>query len=119
MKKLNGLQVGEYEIVNEIIENDEEYEYEEITIQELLDKNDYDEVQQKQFINEYNAINIHFMLANETFSKAISLINDRQNDERLSKMNAIVFLSLKKKGRAKNRYTQLSQEKFDELVHFV
>jgi radical SAM protein with 4Fe4S-binding SPASM domain len=63
--------------------------------------------------------NIHFLIANETFDKARSLISDRQSDERLSKMNAIVFLSLKKKGRAKDRYTQLPQEKFSELVHFA
>ncbi|MHA1989293.1 MAG: radical SAM protein, partial [Promethearchaeota archaeon] len=64
-------------------------------------------------------VNIHFMISDETFDKARSLIDDRQNDKRLSKMNAIVFLSLKKKGRAKNRYTQLSQEKFNELVNFA
>ena len=62
-------------------------------------------------------VNIHFMIANETFDKARSLISDRQSDERLSKMNAIVFLSLKKKGRAKNRYNRLPQEKFSELVN--
>ena len=64
-------------------------------------------------------VNIHFMISNETFSKARSLIYDRQNDKRLFKMNAIVFLSLKKKGRAENRYTQLSQEKFSQLVNFA
>jgi len=64
-------------------------------------------------------VNIHFMISNETFDKARSLIYERHNDERLSKMNAIVFLSLKKKGRAESRYTQLSQEKFSELVNFA
>jgi hypothetical protein len=64
-------------------------------------------------------INIHFLIANETFEKARSLIYDRKNDPRLEKMNAIVFLSLKKKGRAKNRYTQLPQEKFNQLVRFA
>ena len=59
-------------------------------------------------------VNIHFMLAKETFSKAISLMMDK--DKRLEKLNAIVFLSLKKKGRAKDRYTQLSKTKFRELV---
>ena len=59
------------------------------------------------------------MISIETFDKASSLIFDRQNDERLSKMNAIVLLSLKKKGRAENRYTQLSQEKFSQLVNFA
>jgi len=61
-------------------------------------------------------INIHFMIANETFETAKRLINVRFKDERLTKMNAIVFLSLKQKGRAVGRYSRLSQDKFDELV---
>ncbi len=64
-------------------------------------------------------VNIHFMLAEETVDKARSLIEDRLSDNRIKDMNAIVFLSLKKKGRAKNRYNQLSQEKFDELVTYA
>jgi len=64
-------------------------------------------------------INIHFFLANETFEKAKRLIDVRFNDDRLAKMNAIVFLSLKQKGRAVGRYTRLPQDKFDELVKYA
>ncbi len=65
-------------------------------------------------------VNIHFMISNETFDKAKDLLNDRLTDERISKLNAIVFLSLKPKGRAvKNFYTALSQDKFKELVDFA
>lgn len=61
-------------------------------------------------------INIHQMICEENFEFTKSVIQDRMTDERLKNMNAIVFLSLKKQGRAKKGYTQLSQEKFKELV---
>ena len=65
-------------------------------------------------------VNIHYMISNETFDRAKELLNERLTDERISKLNAIVFLSLKPKGRTiKNFYTALPQEKFKELVEFA
>lgn len=61
-------------------------------------------------------VNIHCMISEETYDLAQQVIRDRNSDERLSKMKAIVFLSLKKKGRGKKGFTQLSQEKFKSLV---
>ncbi len=63
--------------------------------------------------------NIHCMISEETFDLAKSVLSDRLTDERLKNMNAIVFLSLKKQGRAKTGFTQLSQEKFQELVDYA
>lgn len=61
--------------------------------------------------------NIHFFLSEETYDKALSLIDDVKTDERLKNLNAIVFLSLKKKGNAhSNNYNSLSQDKFNNLV---
>jgi hypothetical protein len=51
-----------------------------------------------------NQTNIHFMLSEQTYDKAFELMNDYLFDERLMKLNAIVFLSLKKQGRAKNNF---------------
>jgi len=64
-------------------------------------------------------INIHFFLSTETETLAYEVLNDIQNDPRLKKMNACVFLSLKKKGNAKTGFTQLSQEKFNDLCKFA
>ena len=62
-------------------------------------------------------INIHYMISNETYDGALDLLNDRMTDSRLEKLNAIVFLSLKPKGRAiKNDFSILPQEKFNNLV---
>lgn len=65
-------------------------------------------------------VNIHYMISNETYNGALDLMKDRLEDERLSKLNAIVFLSLKPKGRAiKNHFTFLSQDKFKKLVDYA
>lgn len=64
-------------------------------------------------------VNIHYMLCEETYMKAYEIMNDIKKDKRLVHLNAIVFLSLKPKGRAKNGYTQLSQEKFNDLVKYA
>lgn len=60
-------------------------------------------------------INMHFMIAEETYERALETLEDIKNDPRLSKLNAIVFLSLKKKGRGVGFHT-LSQEKFNNLI---
>lgn len=63
-------------------------------------------------------VNIHYMISEETFSGAKELLKDCLTDERLSNLNAVVFLSLKKKGRGTSHNT-LSQDKFTELVKFA
>lgn len=45
-------------------------------------------------------VNIHFLLAKETYKEALEVVKDIMFDPRLEKLNAIVFLQLKKKGRA-------------------
>lgn len=59
--------------------------------------------------------NIHFMICEETYESALQTIRDASEDPRLEKLNAIVFLSLKTKGRGEQGFTQLSQEKFNTL----
>jgi hypothetical protein len=44
-------------------------------------------------------INIHFMISKQTIERAYEVCNAMQNDPRLAKMNAIVFLGLKPKAR--------------------
>lgn len=63
--------------------------------------------------------NIHYMVANETYEGAFRLMDDRLTDPRLAKLNAIVFLSLKPKGRAKGNFTSLTQEQFATLVEYA
>lgn len=60
-------------------------------------------------------VNIHYPLMKSTFIDIDELINDIKTDDRLKGLNAVVFLSLKQKGRGEN-YQQCSQEEFNELV---
>lgn len=62
-------------------------------------------------------INIHCMISSETYDNALETLRDRLTDPRLNKLNAIVFLSLKQKGRGE-KFTPLSQKKFKEIVDF-
>jgi len=61
--------------------------------------------------------NMHFMISEETHERCLETLNDIMDDIRLSKLNAIVLLSLKKKGRGKE-YTPLSSEKYSKIVKF-
>jgi MoaA/NifB/PqqE/SkfB family radical SAM enzyme len=60
-------------------------------------------------------VNIHFMISEETYEKALDLIEKRKTDPRLEKMNAIVFLSLKQKGRGEH-FSPLSYDKWKILI---
>ena len=58
-------------------------------------------------------VNIHALLSAETYNKCIHLLNS--NDPRIEKLNAIVFLCLKQKGRGES----LHQVKFDDYKKLV
>jgi MoaA/NifB/PqqE/SkfB family radical SAM enzyme len=60
--------------------------------------------------------NIHVLISKETLAQALETVNDYKTDPRLKNLNAIVFLSLKQKGRG-DKYTPLTQEEFNILVN--
>ena len=64
-------------------------------------------------------VNIHFLISNETYDKAFEIMNDMKTDPRLSKMKALVLLSLKTKGRSVGKYRQLTQEQFTTLTNYA
>jgi hypothetical protein len=63
-------------------------------------------------------VNIHAMVSVETYEQVLETLKDYLADKRLEKLNAIVLLSLKQKGRGVN-YHSLSFSKFKELVSFA
>jgi hypothetical protein len=63
-------------------------------------------------------VNIHIMVSKETYENVLETLQDRLLDPRLAKLNAIVLLSLKRKGRGE-RFTPLSQEEFNKIVKFA
>lgn len=60
-------------------------------------------------------VNLHFMLAEETYDKCLEVLDDIKNDPRLEGVRALVILSLKKKGRGIG-YHPVSQEQFSTIV---
>lgn len=60
-------------------------------------------------------VNIHALVCEELFDQVMETLEDCSSDERLKDLNAVVFLSLKKKGRG-SRYTPLSFDKFKSLI---
>ena len=64
-------------------------------------------------------LNIHALLAEETYDRCMQVLRDAKTDDRLKKyLNAIVFLWLKPKGRGEKLH-QVSREKYDALVHYA
>lgn len=111
------MKIDEYEIVDKI-GDEENYEYEEITVGELLNRCDLSEEEKNEFVRKKFSVNIHVLVSLETYDWIMETLNDSMTDERLSKLNAIVLLSLKKRGRGKN-FTSLPQDKFKQLVDFA
>lgn len=65
-------------------------------------------------------INIHSFLSEDSYDKCLGLVEKIQTEPRLKNLNAVVFLSMKKKGNAlKNNYTTLSKEKFNYLSNLL
>ena len=65
-------------------------------------------------------VNIHFMLSEETFEKALTVLHDIKNDARLKDLNAIVFLQYKPKGHSKGKFHSLKDSaKFDTLLNIA
>ena len=63
--------------------------------------------------------NMHVVICNETLHNVYDVIEDYINgDKRLEKLNAIVLLSLKQKGRG-SKYTPLTQNQFNELFEYA
>lgn len=60
-------------------------------------------------------VNIHAMISQETFQNTLEGLEAIATDPRLSKLNAIVFLSLKTKGRGEG-FHPLTQEQFNQLI---
>lgn len=62
-------------------------------------------------------INIHVMVSNETKQNVYDVLLDSKNDSRLSKLNSVVLLSLKKKGRG-TKFTPMKQNDFSEIIKY-
>lgn len=116
-KKMITNQIDDYEIVEEITEDDN-YEYKEMTFGELLDKSSLSQKQASELVRKEFAVNIHFMLSNETYEKAFEVVEDIANNKCLADMNAIVFLQYKPKGKHPDAFhSVLDVGKYRKLIN--
>jgi len=73
----------------------------------------------QKFINlSIKQTNMHLMTSRETLPFIYEVLNDVEKDPRLRGLNAAVFLKVKPKGRAKNKFSQLTPEEYGKLIHF-
>lgn len=63
-------------------------------------------------------VNIHQMVSNETYDQALETLSDVKADSRLSGLNAVVMLSLKKVGRGVG-FSKLPEDKFKVIVDYA
>ena len=61
-------------------------------------------------------VNIHQILHNQNIKEVYETIDDIKNDKRLEKLNAIVYFSLKQKGRGE-KFNPISQEEFSKIIN--
>ena len=65
-------------------------------------------------------VNMHYVIHAGNYESTFDVFSDTQNDERLKGLNAVVILSLKKKGRAStNDLSTLSPVLFNNLVEYL
>jgi MoaA/NifB/PqqE/SkfB family radical SAM enzyme len=63
-------------------------------------------------------VNIHQLLSETTLNQCWDLVKSYKEDSRLSKLNAIVFLMLKPKGKRNNLVALTDSEKFSKLINY-
>lgn len=64
-------------------------------------------------------VNVHMVVANENLDQCFELIDDAARDPRLSKMKAIVFLTLKPKGKRNTWTTVKDVSTYRKLVQYA
>lgn len=62
--------------------------------------------------------NIHAMISKETLEFVYEILNDIKKEDKLKNLNAIVFLGVKPKGRAKNNFNPLTHEQYKDLISY-
>lgn len=64
-------------------------------------------------------VNIHQLVSEETYADCLEVLQDAKTDPRLEKLNAIVFLMLKPKGRGEKLHKLNDFAKYKALVDFA
>ena len=100
-----------WERTNPLDERDDSvFEYEEVTREEFWRRTRFDPAYDAiQMLTDagLTQVNIHAFMAEETFDRVMSIIDDVAHDPRLAKLRAVVALSHKPKGRNSDKFHAL------------
>ena len=101
-----------------IISREAKTGYEKIKVKDFMARDGYslDDIEKQ--TGKLFAVNIHQLVSTETFYNIMETIGDIGTDPRLKKLNAIVFLSLKQKGRGEyfNILSDIDYKKIIDLL---
>ncbi len=64
-------------------------------------------------------VNLHVLVSEETYEDCLQIIHDVRTDERLKNLTAIVFLTLKPKGKRNNYHNVMNTEKFKKIIDYA
>jgi len=79
----------------------------------------YNAVHELATVRKMPQVNIHMLLSQETYDDCLKVIDDAKTDERLKNLNAIVFLSLKPKGRGTSLTCLKDDKKYKKLIYYA
>ena len=113
MKKIN-YQGKEWERITLTSKQEKGYEYIEVSMWDYKKDICYSNVKLLSDCG-IKQVNIHQLVAKETIDQCHEVLDDIKNDKRLAKLNAVVFLGLKKKGN-RNTLNIADQNEFDKLI---
>lgn len=63
-------------------------------------------------------VNMHIVVSEENLSFVYEIIKDIRTQKKLNDLNAIVFLGIKPKGRARKNFSSVSQIHFNDIVNY-
>lgn len=73
-------------------------------------------------VQKYNSlglkqVNIHILMSEQTEDFIYEVLKDIKTDSRLAGLNALVFLGVKPKGRAKGQFNSITQDNFNKIIN--
>ena len=78
----------------------------------------YDAIKMFSIDNNMSQVNMHYVLADQTYERAFEIVDDISVDPRLKQMNAIVFLQYKHKNENSPYHSVLDVEKYKKLTEY-
>ena len=91
-----------------------------MTLREYINSHNLTEKEKHDIVSNYFSINIHWVLMEENYEDTFKLIDELKKDERTQKLNALVFLAYKPKGRNAGKFNSIKDaSKYQKLMEYA